>query len=691
MREVAPGIWLDDTTGQYYDDQGNPITGDALNAALSGSSDTSGASGTAGGDVYTPPGVLDPDPTHAGHYPGQTPPWIAAGYPTFDAWSAAVGAGKAAQLALQEKQLNAAASSGSATLGAANISAQSAQQIEAQRAQNALDVQRLQNEVATAKTEADRQAAANALNEKYAELALAQKQEGFNEFTKLSDIASNPRNFMQTFFLHRGFQPPADSAGYGNGVNGLGAGRMVGSAAPAAPAAPQPSLPRGTLVNLPGSTTSQTNTATAPWAAGMNAGQPTTGDVGIGNGMFGKGTVFGVGEGGVPISLSPWAQQNLTNNNLAGAQTTAYAHGGITPEPIMGVGAHSNPAMFHALAQMPGHKYLMGERGPEGVVPAHYLPKFLQSRSGKEALPQHAPMGGDLASGDTQYGTNAGGMTSTYADGGALAAPPQGASGGDMIAMFALGGPLGMPSQAMQASMRNPLMGRTMDGGATGVSGDITAFADGGYLGTDGSTYSTPTTADTAMIGGVKVWAGGPYSGQPVSSTPANAGDLTPYLSNPNTPDPTGRVTQSFPSFSNTTSAPAAQTAQTSTGAPSGAPAAPTSGVANPYATTHTYTGNVSPYDQLNAAGAIPPFLSRLFGQAQGNQAVGTNTPQYAFLPPGLPLPSQLAYDQMSPSEQQALQSYASSYGIDPNDLLAQIAQQVAPARKRQNISYSGQ
>jgi hypothetical protein len=46
--------------------------------------------------------------------------------------------------------------------------------------------------------------------------------------------------------------------------------------------------------------------------------------------------------------------------------------------------------------------------------------------------------------------------------------------------------------------------------------------------------------ADKAFIGGRWVWAGGPYSGQPVDSTPANAGDLTPYL----TPSHTRQLTQ---------------------------------------------------------------------------------------------------------------------------------------------------
>lgn len=773
MHEVAPGIWLDDTTGQYYDAQGNPISGDALNSALSGSNDTSAASGTAGGDVYTPPGTIDPDPTHAGHYPtGTNPPWIAAGYPTFDAWSQAIGSQKAAdeayregQIALQQKQINATTGASGAAVSAERI-----------RAQNAMDIAKLQNDLATAKNAQEAQQAKAALDEKYAELALQQKQEGFNEFTKLSDIAANPRNFMQTFFLHRGQQPPADSAAYSNLPGGLashlGAGTTPhpfdigwpdnGMASPASP--PAYTHPAGQLLKLPESSVGAPQYATPTFGVPpTDASGRTTGNVGIGNGMFGAGTALGVGEGGTPISLSDWALKNLNSPNLTQASTTTpMAKGGITPEPIMGVGAKSNPALFHALSQSPGHKYLLGEKGPEGVVPAHYLPKFLQSRQGKEALGTHPPMGGDLASGDANYGTSIGGMTSTYGDGGMVGAP-QGASGGDLMAMFANGGPLGMPNRMEQAAMRDPLAGRTMDGGAMGLSGSITAFADGGAIGyvngqavdpstvvfkdpsmaalagygsttgtgtvgglsgtgsTAGTASTTPhenpntffsgsssgvatanpgqptaptsapatnpvpttqkTTADIAIINGVKVWAGGPYSGMPVASTPANAGDLTPYLSNPNTPDPTGRVTQSFPTTTPTTYATAAGQQ----------PAPQQAQPGNPYNTTHTYAGNMSPYDQLARAGSIPPFLSRVFGQGAGNQAVGTNTPQMAYLPPGVPLVSRLAYDQMDPSEQQALLSYISSYGIDPTDYLAQVNQQVAPARRRQSISYTGQ
>jgi hypothetical protein len=54
------------------------------------------------------------------------------------------------------------------------------------------------------------------------------------------------------------------------------------------------------------------------------------------------------------------------------------------------------------------------------------------------------------------------------------------------------------------------------------------------------------TTADQANINGVPTWAGGAYSGRAVADSPANSGDLTPYLQNPKLADPTGRVPQQF-------------------------------------------------------------------------------------------------------------------------------------------------
>lgn len=85
--------------------------------------------------------------------------------------------------------------------------------------------------------------------------------------------------------------------------------------------------------------------------------------------------------------------------------------------------------------------------------------------------------------------------------------------------------------------------------------------------------------------------------------------------------------------------------------------------------------GEDSTLAALNAAGAVPPFLSRLFAQSQGAQEYGTNQPQTNSLPSEVPLVSKIAFTQMAPSEQQALLSYVSSYGITPEDYIAYIEQ----------------
>lgn len=755
MQEVAPGIWIDTTTGLYYDDQGNTLSGDALNAAIQNNSDTSAAPGTTASPVA--PGQIDPDPTHPGHYPGQTPPWISAGYPTFAAWSQAVGAQKAAdeayrqgQIALQQKQINATSNASGASIANARLAAQTAANDLAEK-QREFDAGQISMTAYQAAQIADAQA----------KNALTQQQQQFDQFTKLSDLAANPRNFMQTFFLHRGFQPPAGSAAYGNGyalpdfmggktsaasASGPVGGKFTTGSGTAAP------VNRAGGASTPGLFGSAANpnpmptpTYAGPAITELKAGATTPTPISQYHApIVSNGVVQGQGQGavgqqfqgvmGTPIAFNDHADAAIVGapggldqpKQLYGAggpyygpnnvnAPTAFAKGGITPEPIMGVGMHSNPTMFHALSQSPGHKYLIGEEGPEGVVPANYLPKFLQSRHGKQAL-MHEPMpSGDLASSDTNYGTNVGGMGTTYANGGVIAygdggmiGPPEGASGGDMMAMFAAGGPLGMPSQAMQAAMRSPLMGRTMDGGAMGVTGDITAFAGGGSLGTPGGYTATPemqqdyakqTQDYLAKNGSMSGFTPTAYSApQPTTTTPEPAEDYIPP-----TPTPTySAPASSYGSQSIQTGAKSIISATPNTSSTYSSPVTPAPAVTaqqptatsntNPYSTNPTYSGTVSPYDQLSQAGAIPPFLSRVMAQGAGNQAYGTNLPQMAYLPPGVPLVSQLAYDQMSPSEQQALQSYVSSYGVTPEDYLAQIKSQIGAAKQhRQKFQYTEQ
>src|SRR6185295_15389290 len=94
-------------------------------------------------------------------------------------------------------------------------------------------------------------------------------------------------------------------------------------------------------------------------------------------------------------------------------------------------------------------------------------------------------------------------------------------------------------------------------------------------------------------------WAGGPYSGQPVASTPANAGDLTPYLQNPGLAAPAGSA------------GPAPTSVQVQQPPPSMMPVAP----GGTTITSTAPTGGApvlqqSNQDALIAAGRTPKFYS---------------------------------------------------------------------------------
>lgn len=612
--------------------------------------------------------------------------------------------------------------------------------VEQMRGQNALEIAKANN---ARQTGAD-------LGNIGGQDTLAKQQQQFNQFKDLSSIASNPRNFMQTFFLHRGFQPPAGSAGYSNLPGGLGGGgglQLPGFLGGGTTGGGTP--PPGGTAQTQGDTTGHPMYDPSQVAAMTPKQAPTTAPGSIwspggAQGSFTPGT--GYGAGGQSFTGSPTANPNpgqpfftnaadsqaysaahpqdpalLERNDARTQAPLGFAHGGVTPEPIMGVGMHSNPQLFHALRSAPGHKYLIGEKGPEGVVPASYLPKFLQSRHGQEAVGQPS---GDLASSDAMFGTNAGGMGTTYGRGGMLTygdggmvGVPQGASGGDLMSMWASGGPLGMPSRQIQGAMRTPLSGSLMDGGAVGVNSDITAMARGGLFAyDDGGMLAQEDRPDQTQATQGQMGAGQTTSGYGNYTAGANqTPTLSPnYGSGPAVPQGTGgsmtmdgTTTSGYGNYGaganatptispNYGGSPSLQGSGTFNPNDTGGPTyQPLSGAqqatGNPYANNPTYYGNQSPYDALNQQGAIPPFLQRAIQQGQGNQAYGTNMPQKAYLPPGLPLESQLGYDQMSPSEQQAYQSYASSYGVDPNDLLAQIKQQTAPARAHVRTEFIGQ
>src|SRR6185503_7473085 len=51
---------------------------------------------------------------------------------------------------------------------------------------------------------------------KQQQFQLDQQAQQFSQYKSLADLASNPRNFVQTFFMNRGQTPPPDVAKYGN-------------------------------------------------------------------------------------------------------------------------------------------------------------------------------------------------------------------------------------------------------------------------------------------------------------------------------------------------------------------------------------------------------------------------------------------------------------------------------------------
>jgi len=110
------------------------------------------------------------------------------------------------------------------------------------------------------------------------------------------------------------------------------------------------------------------------------------------------------------------------------------------------------------------------------------------------------------------------------------------------------------------------------------------------------------------------------------------------------------------------------------------------SGGASPSAATPSAT-SFQPANLVSALqqqGVVPPFLSRVFGQAEGNAAVGTNTPQTGAPPEGVPLVSSLALMQMSPSEREGFRGLVEGSGMTWEDYL-DLVQRASPARRTDN------
>lgn len=332
---------------------------------------------------------------------------------------------------------------------------------------------------------------------------LAEQQRQFDQSQALSKgntllgLGSRPDTLIKYLYALRGQQTPqgiqnttANLPGY---QNVLGGGGAPGASAPgsAAPGVAAPMVdPRVAAVKqaiaTPGAPLGQ---YVAPGGTSISQTDPRLGPV---SGQFNA----------QPISGPATANQGPTNEQL-GAQdalikqgriprfysngVAIFGEGGTIPEPVAGIGL------------MSGQRYLFGEAGPEHVVKGRD-PDDTSSKSpkGVKAAAKRKPV-------------------SSATD--VFDSPLPGVG---------------------QVANRQHMGLATPDVFSHGMGlrvGGVNAFASGGTIG-----YQSPTQADKAFIGGQWIWAGGPYSGMPVASTPANAGDLTPYLTNPNAADPTGRV-----------------------------------------------------------------------------------------------------------------------------------------------------
>jgi hypothetical protein len=342
-----------------------------------------------------------------------------------------------------------------------------------------------------------------------------------------------------------------------------------------------------------------------------------------------------------------------------------YARGGIVPERVVGWGTQS------------GQRYEFGEDGPEGVVPNDMLPAFLKQRHGIAGRymvggqigydPEYDPYSTPLADPTliNQKAPGGGFQYPTYTD----------TSGGQVD------NPYGSVAPITEAPVPTPTPTPTPSPLSSPTLSPQQQQDLQQYLDWFNAQQTAPAPAPAGSPGDT---SGGPPAGQPdlqpvfpQQPTGGGTGGVSPLIGGNETPFPTptpqfgGGGGPAVPVAAQPIALP--QNGQVSTPAPFGTPTprdlAP-AGTFGGTVSTRPYfqPGEDTPFSALSAAGAIPPFLSRVMAQGRGEQAFGTNQPQRFNLPADVPLVSRLSYLQMSPSERAAFSSYISSYGIDPSD-----------------------
>jgi hypothetical protein len=174
------------------------------------------------------------------------------------------------------------------------------------------------------------------------QMALDRDKFGFDQFKYISDLKANPRNFMQTFDVLRGFAPRVGSEQFGTQGNLPGYGLTSGGYA-------MPSF-------------GAQSRATTPMRENVQPPVPQTGSPYDPNTDPNRGTRF---EGLSGFNTDGTLRLAPNDPDAAGLMAkhpgqyrVGFAHGGVTPEPIVGRGVVS------------GRRYMIGEKGPEGIVPA---------------------------------------------------------------------------------------------------------------------------------------------------------------------------------------------------------------------------------------------------------------------------------------------------------------------------------
>lgn len=657
------------------------------------------------------------DPTSSDYWTFQqkSPPWIAAGYRSFALWSAAVGAQKAADETYRLAQIDAlnrqsATAGGSAAASAAASRANAILQAQNEAARLAEEQRQFNENFGYNKARGDQQQQVSQGNltgyyngqNTLARDQMNQQGQQFNSrqaldyYTQLAQNAANPRNFVQSFFQQRGQVAPAAANGQGNvaaiqrylpfllGGNGGVAGGAPSAQLPSdsmriQPYGPTQAGPDGRLgtrvppmqneqIDYIGQTNAL-NRAGGPAPQAPLASQALSPNLGMNDQTirpsYNPSATPGLVQGS-PEHIS--YLKSLAVDPTQDPLKQGPDFKGWKPDPryeALGEFANGGSIMLHAphflVNAMNGHvTALAGEAGPEKVTfggkaindpygtdqgpqyvnpdyqapgdpyytppppPEPFIDYNSQQYPNQPAIPQ-APLPADAAAGtstpvSSQYGYSGGVDLVNQVN----QQQPTSSPAFSSPAAPTTTGPIQAPAGA-EAPLANPFAGPT-SGPAPSPTANLNLPADQGRM-----------SPEQYVPQFVRQPLGVPQESNNFNaSVPATGGGVTPLAASPQgTFNPGGGGMPQFLAGED----------------------------------------NNSVLNQLRNSNAVPPFLTRLFAQQQGIQSMGTNTPQQMELPKDVPLVSSLAYSQMTPSEQQALLSYVSAYGITPEDYLNLIRQ----------------